>query len=182
MRVCVTAGEGIVVSRRKIKPSPGPYLMDVELRRDRIPDPHAVPVLPSVDPRPRDQPAISPQGDVLRRRKWHWQIDADRGDRRVVRAEPGRGKPEFHPQHAGVAHESRRGPSSGQGPRSPADSYFLRAESFFTLATEIERLDREPGGGLASSTPTAAARSTSNRTASRSLPCSRTDFAAKGST
>jgi predicted ATPase len=27
-----------------------------------------------------------------------------------------------------------------KSPRSPADTYFLRAESFFTLATEIERL------------------------------------------
>src|SRR5262249_32833504 len=26
------------------------------------------------------------------------------------------------------------------------DSYFLRAESFYNLATQIERLDREPGG------------------------------------
>lgn len=29
----------------------------------------------------------------------------------------------------------------------PLDSYFLRAESFFNVATEIERLDEEPGGG-----------------------------------
>src|SRR5205807_3992627 len=26
------------------------------------------------------------------------------------------------------------------------DSYFLRAESFYNVATEIERLDKEPGG------------------------------------
>src|SRR5262249_18629331 len=29
----------------------------------------------------------------------------------------------------------------------PADSFFLRAESFYNVATEIERLDKEPGGG-----------------------------------
>lgn len=29
---------------------------------------------------------------------------------------------------------------------SPADSYFLRAESFFNVATEIENLDKEPFG------------------------------------
>jgi predicted ATPase len=28
----------------------------------------------------------------------------------------------------------------------PGDSYFLRAESFYNVATEIERLDKEPGG------------------------------------
>lgn len=31
--------------------------------------------------------------------------------------------------------------------RRPRDAYFLRAESFFNVATEIERLDREGGGG-----------------------------------
>jgi predicted ATPase len=30
--------------------------------------------------------------------------------------------------------------------RRPRDSYFLRAESYFNVATEIEALDREPGG------------------------------------
>ncbi len=34
-----------------------------------------------------------------------------------------------------------------KAPRSPADTYFLRAESFFTLATEIERLDDDAAGG-----------------------------------
>ena len=63
-----------------------------------------------------------------------------------------------------------------KAPRHPADSYFLRAESFFTLATEIERL------GASDRTRMAAARSTSNRMASRSSLCSRTGFATKGST
>src|SRR5271156_52897 len=30
--------------------------------------------------------------------------------------------------------------------RLPGDSYFLRAESFFNVASEIERLDQAPGG------------------------------------
>src|SRR5258706_2702894 len=29
----------------------------------------------------------------------------------------------------------------------PRDGFFLRAESFFNVATEIEKLDAEPGGG-----------------------------------
>ena len=32
-----------------------------------------------------------------------------------------------------------------RGPRRAADSFFLRAESYFNLATEIEALDSEPG-------------------------------------
>jgi len=34
----------------------------------------------------------------------------------------------------------------GKGFRQPRDGFFLRAESFFNLGTEIERLDREMGG------------------------------------
>ena len=33
-----------------------------------------------------------------------------------------------------------------KGVRRPRDGFFLRAESFFNVATEIENLDREPGG------------------------------------
>jgi predicted ATPase len=34
-----------------------------------------------------------------------------------------------------------------RGVRRPKDGYFLRAESYFNVATEIEALDREPLGG-----------------------------------
>src|SRR3954469_1351426 len=34
-----------------------------------------------------------------------------------------------------------------KGISRPRDGYFLRAESFYNVATEIERLDSEPGGG-----------------------------------
>lgn len=34
-----------------------------------------------------------------------------------------------------------------KGFRRPSDTYFLRAESFYNVATEIEKLDAEPGGG-----------------------------------
>ncbi|MBM0108849.1 AAA family ATPase [Steroidobacter sp. S1-65] len=33
-----------------------------------------------------------------------------------------------------------------KGIRRPKDGYFLRAESFFNVATDIERMDAEPGG------------------------------------
>jgi predicted ATPase len=35
----------------------------------------------------------------------------------------------------------------GRGVRRPRNGYFLRAESYFNVATEIERLDAEPGMG-----------------------------------
>ena len=34
-----------------------------------------------------------------------------------------------------------------RGTRRPRDSFFLRAESYFNVATQIERLDAEPLGG-----------------------------------
>src|SRR3981081_2459446 len=34
-----------------------------------------------------------------------------------------------------------------RNPQRPRSGFFLRAESFFNVATEIERLDAEPGGG-----------------------------------
>ena len=34
-----------------------------------------------------------------------------------------------------------------RGTRRPRDGFFLRAESYFNVATEIERLDKEPGRG-----------------------------------
>ena len=37
--------------------------------------------------------------------------------------------------------------SVSRGHPRPRDGFFFRAESFFNVATEIERLDHEPGGG-----------------------------------
>ena len=34
-----------------------------------------------------------------------------------------------------------------RNPRRPRTGFFLRAESYFNVATNIEELDREPGGG-----------------------------------
>jgi len=34
-----------------------------------------------------------------------------------------------------------------RGPRRPRSQFFLRAESYFNVATEIERMDAEPGSG-----------------------------------
>lgn len=53
------------------------------------------------------------------------------------------------------------------------DSYFLRAESFYNVATEIERLDKD-GSGRPSLPATADNRSTSSPTGRRFSPCSGT--------
>ena len=61
-----------------------------------------------------------------------------------------------------------------RSPRRLRDRYFLRAESYFNVATEIERLDAEPLGDRGSSVPTAASRCTSSHTANRFSRCSST--------
>lgn len=57
-----------------------------------------------------------------------------------------------------------------KGVKSPRDGFFFRAESFFNLATEIERLDREPSGAPRVVDSYGANPCTNNRTANRSGP------------
>jgi predicted ATPase len=59
--------------------------------------------------------------------------------------------------------------------RRPRDGFFLRAESFFNVATDIERMDKEPSFSPLSSAPTAAFTSMISLTASRFWRCYFTD-------
>jgi predicted ATPase len=135
------------MSRRKMKPSPGPYLTDVELRRDRIADPTQFPFcLPSI---------LGLETNLSFHPKVTFFVGENgTGKSTLIEAiavsyglNPEGGSRNF-------THSTRASHTNldlalqvAKAPRTPADSYFLRAESFFTLATEIERLDREPGGG-----------------------------------
>jgi predicted ATPase len=68
-----------------------------------------------------------------------------------------------------------------RGVHRPRDGFFLRAESNFNVATEIERLDAEPGAGPPI-LPAFGGRSTSNRTVNPSSPCCRLASVATAST
>lgn len=69
----------------------------------------------------------------------------------------------------------------GRAPGRERTSFFLRAESYYNVATEVERLDAEPGPGARLLPPTAAPPRTSARTASPSSICSSTGSDRAGS-
>jgi len=130
---------------RKRQASPGPYLLNLEWIRDRIP---AEPRYPFNLPAVRGLPELA----------FHPKVT-------FLVGENGTGKSTLMEAIAGLVGLNPEGGSRNfqfstrashsdlddclriaKAPRSPADSYFLRAESFYNVATEIERLDEGPGG------------------------------------
>jgi len=121
------------------------YLLQVELKREEI---------PSFDHYPFSLPAVR-HLDIL---KFHPQVTylvGENGSGKSTLLEalavslgfnPERGTKNFRfgtrPSHS----ELHRYIRLAKGVKRPRDGFFLRAESFFNVATEIERLDSEPGG------------------------------------
>jgi len=126
--------------------SPKPYLREISLKRDKIPDPSKYPF---------SIPAVS-QLQVLR-------FDPDVT---FLVGENGTGKSTLLEAVSVALGFNAEGGTKNfsfctrashselytclrlvRSHRRPQDGYFLRAESFFNVASEIERLDREPGSG-----------------------------------
>jgi predicted ATPase len=133
------------MSGRKRKPSSGPYLIDVELRRDRIADldhfPFSLPSIRALETNLPLHPKVTffvgengtGKSTLMEAIAVSYGLNPEGGSRNF-----------FHSTRA--SHTNLDEASQvAKAPRTPADSYFLRAESFFTLATEIERLG--VGGG-----------------------------------
>lgn len=124
--------------RRKAK-TPGPFLLQAELLRDRIADadkfPYCLPVIRSMETlafHPKVTFFIGENGSgkstLLEAIAVEYGLNPEGGSRNFNFA--------TRPSHSRL-HEALR---LAKTPQLAADSYFLRAESFYNVATEIERL------------------------------------------
>ena len=136
------------MGRRRAKSTPGPYLLELELIRDRV---------PSRDEFPYNLPSIRSLLNLLTM-PFHPKVSlfvGENGSGKSTLLEaiaiacglnPEGGSRNFRfatrESHSSLSQSIRL----AKAPRTPADRYFLRAESFFNVATEIERLDKEPSG------------------------------------
>ena len=131
---------------RKRKSTPGPYLLHMEVLRDRIAEPERFPFnLPAVRGlsvlpfHPKVTFLVGENGagksTLLEAIAVAYGLNAEGGS--------------VNFNFATLATHSPLGECIrlAKALTRPRDSYFLRAESFYNVATEIERLDQGPGGG-----------------------------------
>jgi len=131
---------------RKRTSTPGPYLLHLELLRERIPDATRYPyTLPAV--RGLTKLAFHPKVTFLVGENGSGKSTLLEAIAVACDLNPEGGSRNFNfatrASHSTLVDALRLGKSHAW----PDDSYFLRAESFFNVASEIERLDSEPGGG-----------------------------------
>jgi len=127
------------LARRKPNKSPGPYLLQLQLLRDRVPSPDqypfCLPALRSLDAlefHPKVTFFVGENGagksTLLEAIAVSFDLNPEGGSRNFNFA--------TRASHSPLCDCLRLSKSFS----SPSDSYFLRAESFFNVATEIERL------------------------------------------
>jgi predicted ATPase len=129
---------------RKRRSTPGPYLLYLELIRDRIADssryPYSLPAFRSLETlafHPKVTFLIGENGSgkstLLEAVAVAWGLNPEGGSRNFNFA--------TRASHSLLGDCIRL----ARPPSTPRDSYFLRAESFYNVATEIERLDEGSG-------------------------------------
>ncbi|HVS39775.1 MAG TPA: AAA family ATPase [Gemmataceae bacterium] len=125
--------------RRKANTTIGPYLLHAEMLRDRIADadkfPYCLPSIRSIETLPFHPKVTffvgengSGKSTLLEAIAIECGLNPEGGSRNFNFA--------TRPSHSGLSQVLRL----AKTPRLAADSYFLRAESFYNVATEIERL------------------------------------------
>lgn len=130
---------------KRRRSEPGPYLLHLELVRERIAEagryPYNLPAFRELDRLPF-HPRVtflvgetgSGKSTLLEAIAVSYGLNAEGGSLNFNFA--------TRSSHSALEESIRLAKSL----RTPGDCYFLRAESFFNVATEIERLEREPGG------------------------------------
>src|SRR6266478_3082533 len=130
--------------RRKTKTTTGPYLLHLELRRDQVPSferfPYSLPVLRSLHRLP-----FHPRVTFLVGENGTGKSTLLEALALGVGLNPEGGSRNFNFATRASHSELDACLRIAKTANLARDSYFLRAESFYNVATEIERLDREPG-------------------------------------
>ncbi|MFL5329260.1 MAG: AAA family ATPase [Gemmataceae bacterium] len=130
---------------RKRKSTPGPYLLHLELLRDRIPDANQFPY---------NLPAVRGLTTLPFHPKVSFLIGENGSGKSTLLEAVAVGcglNPEGGSRNFNFATRASHSPLAesirlAKAIATPRDSYFLRAESFYNVASEIDRLDRESGG------------------------------------
>lgn len=133
------------MGRRKAKSSPGPYLLHAKLLPERVVAPDQLPYC---------LPSIRNLGTLLFHPKVTFFVGENGSGKSTlleaiaveIGLNPEGGSRNFNfatrASHSRLDEALRLAKSIAIS----RDSYFLRAESFYNVASEIERLDKEPGG------------------------------------
>ncbi len=130
---------------RRLSNDPGPYLRRLEMLRDRISNPDEFPYnLPAI--RHLDTLPFHPKVTFLIGENGTGKSTLLEAIAMSCGLNPEGGSRNFNFATRESHSLLDRCLRIAKAPILPQDSYFLRAESFYNVATEIERLDREGGG------------------------------------
>jgi predicted ATPase len=122
------------------------FLLRLSLRRDEVPSfdayPFSIPAVAGLSELRFDHPVTfligengSGKSTLIEALAVAWGLNPEGGSRNFNFA--------TRASHSGLGRYLRL----TRSPRRARDAYFLRAESYYNVATQIEALDEEPGGG-----------------------------------